>query len=89
MVTRSSCPGANGLRPGQPSGIVTASATTRTSAEARGRGALKASDGSFNYEIPAGVDIDAVGSVVIWCRSFSALCDRVAGLFATASLDAA
>ncbi|MBA3627259.1 MAG: DM13 domain-containing protein [Chloroflexi bacterium] len=62
--------------------MVTASATTRTTAEARGWGALKASDDSFNYEIPAGVDIDAVGSVVIWCRAFSVL-------FATASLDAA
>jgi len=57
--------------PWRPSGIVTASATTRTTAEARGWGALKASDGSFNYEIPAGVDIDAVGSVVIWCRAMA------------------
>ena len=45
-------------------------------------GALKASDGSFSYDVPAGLDIDAVGSVVIWCRAFSIA-------FATASLDAA
>ncbi len=45
-------------------------------------GALKASDGSFSYDVPAGVDVDAAGSVVIWCRAFSVV-------FATASLDAA
>lgn len=45
-------------------------------------GALKASDGSFSYDIPPGVDITAVRSVVIWCRAFSVL-------FATAPLGAA
>ena len=34
-------------------------------------GALKATDGSFNYEVPRDVDIDALRSVVIWCRAFS------------------
>ena len=34
-------------------------------------GALKATDGSFNYEVPAGFDVDGVRSVVIWCKAFS------------------
>ncbi len=44
-------------------------------------GQLKASDGSFNYEIPAGADISRFRSAVIWCRAFSVL-------FATAPLAA-
>ena len=44
-------------------------------------GALKASDGSFNYEIPAGTDIGQFKSAVVWCRAFSVL-------FATAPLAA-
>jgi hypothetical protein len=34
-------------------------------------GKLKATNGSFNYQIPPGVDIAAVHSVVVWCRQFS------------------
>ena len=34
-------------------------------------GRLKATNGSFNYPIPAGTDLGAVRSVVIWCRQFS------------------
>jgi hypothetical protein len=34
-------------------------------------GALKASDGAFNYEVPAGTDIEPFRSVVVWCRAFS------------------
>lgn len=34
-------------------------------------GALKATNGSFNYAVPAAVDLDAVHSVVVWCRAFS------------------
>jgi Electron transfer DM13 len=34
-------------------------------------GTLKATDGSFNYRLPAGTDVDAVRSVVIWCKAFS------------------
>ncbi|MBA3728873.1 MAG: DM13 domain-containing protein, partial [Actinobacteria bacterium] len=34
-------------------------------------GKLKASDGSFNYEVPAGTDISRFKSAVIWCRAFS------------------
>lgn len=44
-------------------------------------GGLKASDGSFNYEVPAGTDISRFRSAVIWCRAFSVL-------FATAPLGA-
>lgn len=41
-------------------------------------GALRASDGSFNYDVPAGVDVSGFRSAVVWCRAFSVL-------FATAS----
>lgn len=34
-------------------------------------GKLKATNGSFNYLIPASVDTKTVRSVVIWCRQFS------------------
>lgn len=44
-------------------------------------GGLKASDGSFNYEVPAGTDIGSFRSAVVWCRAFSVL-------FATAPLAA-
>ena len=33
-------------------------------------GKLKATDGSFNYELPAGLDLSLVASVVIWCEPF-------------------
>ncbi|MBI3522473.1 MAG: DM13 domain-containing protein [Chloroflexi bacterium] len=36
-------------------------------------GALKATNGSFNYEIPAGMDVSTYKSVVVWCRNFSVL----------------
>lgn len=36
-------------------------------------GALKATNGSFNYEIPAGTDLAPIRSVVVWCRAFSVL----------------
>jgi hypothetical protein len=36
-------------------------------------GALKATDGSFNYDVPAGVDVTAFKSVVVWCRAFAVL----------------
>ena len=42
-------------------------------------GRLKATDGSFNYMLPAGVDVSGARSVVIWCKQFSVL-------FATAPL---
>lgn len=34
-------------------------------------GILKATDGSFGYELPAGLDPAAFRSVVIWCRQFA------------------
>jgi hypothetical protein len=34
-------------------------------------GRLKATDGAFNYEIPAGIDLASVKSVVVWCRQFA------------------
>lgn len=34
-------------------------------------GTLKATDGSFNYRLPAGTDVEAARSVVIWCKAFS------------------
>jgi hypothetical protein len=34
-------------------------------------GPLKATDGSFNYPLPAGLDLAAIRSVVVWCRAFS------------------
>ncbi len=36
-------------------------------------GALKATNGSFNYELPAGIDIVPYKSVVVWCRAFRVL----------------
>lgn len=42
-------------------------------------GRLKATDGAFNYEIPDHIDVESIGSVVVWCRQFSTL-------FAVASL---
>jgi hypothetical protein len=34
-------------------------------------GTLKATDGSFNYRLPERTDVEAVRSVVIWCKAFS------------------
>jgi hypothetical protein len=36
-------------------------------------GPLKATNGSFNYEIPAGSDPAGYRSVVVWCRAFRVL----------------
>jgi len=36
-------------------------------------GPLKATDGSFNYDIPVGADLAPIRSVVVWCRAFSVL----------------
>ncbi len=36
-------------------------------------GGLKATNGSFNYDIPASADVSAYKSVVVWCRAFSVL----------------
>ncbi|MDQ3547913.1 MAG: DM13 domain-containing protein, partial [Chloroflexota bacterium] len=34
-------------------------------------GDLRATDGSINYDIPAGIDISQYQGVVIWCRAFA------------------
>jgi hypothetical protein len=36
-------------------------------------GALRATNGSFNYDVPAGADVSTYKSVVVWCRAFSVL----------------
>lgn len=36
-------------------------------------GALKATNGSFNYDIPASADLSQYKSVVVWCRAFAVL----------------
>ena len=36
-------------------------------------GPLRATNGSFNYEIPASVDVAQYRSVVVWCRAFTTL----------------
>jgi len=36
-------------------------------------GALKATNGSFNYELPAGTKATDFKSVVVWCRAFAVL----------------
>ena len=36
-------------------------------------GALKATNGTFTYEVPAGIDLGQYGSVIVWCRAFSVL----------------
>jgi hypothetical protein len=36
-------------------------------------GALKATSGSFNYELPAAADLPSYQSVVVWCRAFRVL----------------
>ncbi len=45
----------------------------RYTGNSRQLGKLKATDGSFNYEIPAGTDISQFKSVVIWCKPFGVL----------------
>ena len=51
-------------------------------AEAVNLGELKATDGTFSYEIPPEVSADDIASAVVWCRAFSVL-------FATATLEPA
>jgi hypothetical protein len=36
-------------------------------------GRLKATDGAFNYEIPAGTDPSLFKSAIVWCKPFSVL----------------
>lgn len=50
--------------------------------EAINLGDLKATDGTFSYQIPAGVDASDIASAVVWCKAFGVL-------FATAELEPA
>jgi hypothetical protein len=34
-------------------------------------GKLKATDGAFGYDLPAGVDPAGFGSAIVWCKQFS------------------
>ena len=36
-------------------------------------GALKGTDGAFNYEVPPGTDVSRFKSAVVWCDAFSVL----------------
>jgi hypothetical protein len=36
-------------------------------------GELKATDGAFNYDVPAGVDVSQFRSAIVWCKRFSVL----------------
>ena len=36
-------------------------------------GDLKGTDGAFNYDVPAGIDITQFKSAVVWCRQFAVL----------------
>jgi hypothetical protein len=45
-------------------------------ADALDLGGLEAAEGSFNHEIPAGIDPSRYRSVVIWCEPFSVCCSR-------------
>ena len=50
--------------------------------EAVNLGELKATDGTFSYEIPPEVSAEDIASAVVWCQAFGVL-------FATATLDPA
>lgn len=41
--------------------------------EAVNLGGLKATDGTFSYEIPAELSADDIASAVVWCRAFGVL----------------
>jgi hypothetical protein len=49
--------------------------------EAVNLGGLKATDGSFSYQIPEGISADDIASAVVWCKAFGVL-------FASAPLEA-
>lgn len=36
-------------------------------------GSLKATDGAFNYDVPAGTDVSRFKSAIVWCDAFSVL----------------
>ena len=36
-------------------------------------GALKATDGAFNYELPPSTDVSQFSSAIVWCKQFAVL----------------
>ncbi len=44
-----------------------------TEATSTSLGPLKATNGSFNYTVPAEANLAMIRSVVVWCRQFSVL----------------
>ena len=36
-------------------------------------GVLKATDGNYNMDVPAGTDVSELHSVVVWCKQFAVL----------------
>jgi hypothetical protein len=48
-------------------------ASGRRVEESLNLGKLKATDGAFNYDIPANINLADVKSVVVWCKQFSVL----------------
>ena len=47
--------------------------TGRRVEEALNLGRWRATDGAFNYELPATIDLASIKSVVVWCRQFTTL----------------
>jgi hypothetical protein len=45
----------------------------KTISESLNLGKLKATDGAFNYEVPASVDASKIKSAVVWCKQFAVL----------------
>ena len=69
------------IRNGPDLFVYLSSEADQPSADGIRLGGLKATDGAFNYEVPAGTDISALRYAMVWC-------DRFAVLFATAELSA-
>jgi len=59
------------LLAGGPSGAPEAPAVHRIAGG--GLAGRKATDGPFNYEVPAGTDVSQFKSAIVWCRRFSVL----------------
>ena len=76
---------ASGSRTSRSATARTSTSTSRRSADGYADGSLelgklKATDGAFGYDLPAGTDPADFASAIIWCKQFS-------HLFATAPFD--